>query len=209
MAPEIDRKVRMLEREVITQSEFFYCMLDALGYFPAEERQAILAALAGHSSDSVREAVVKLQVFLRNQALSRNIEHVRRNSPLRPGMRLELCGDYCNSSEGHLRWLSGGECCTATFLRFERLGENLTPVAFVEFDEAIDIPGHKGRYGVMFTRYGCDSPAWVLPEEDVAICVVEALPNDMKGFCDSHPFTERHVRCRVQETPDEPTGSIG
>ncbi len=209
MAQEIDRKVRLLEREVITQSEFFNSMLDALGNLPAGEKQSILGALSGHSCESVRKGVMKLQVFVRNQALSRDFEYVQRNSPLRPGMRLELCGDYCNSSEDHLRWLSGGECCTATFVRFERLGEDLAPVAFVEFDEAIDIPGHKGRYGVMFTRYGCESPAWVLPEEDVAICVVEALPNDMKGFCDSHPFTERHVRCRVKETPDEPTGSNG
>jgi hypothetical protein len=41
------------------------------------------------------------------------------------------------------------------------------------------------------------------------MCVVESLPNDLDGFCDAHPFTDRHVRYRVQETPDEPDGSNG
>jgi len=108
-------------------------------------------------------------------------------------------------------WLRGRECCRATFVRFERLSKsrNLTPVAFVEFDEAIDMPGHNGRYGVLFARYGCDSPAWALREDSVAMCVVEALPNDLEGFCDSHPYTERHACYRVKATPDAPEGANG
>jgi hypothetical protein len=72
-----------------------------------------------------------------------------------------------------------------------------------------DTPGCNGRYGVLFARYGCDYHAWALPEGSVALCVVDVLPNDMDGFCDSHPFTERHVRYRVEETPHEPGGTDG
>jgi len=212
MAQEIDRLVRLLERELITSSEFFYSMLEALANFPAEEKQSILGALAGHSSEKVRNAVVTLQAWVRNQDLSRDFEHIRRSSPLRPGMCLELSGDKeVYLPENRRPWLSGRECCRATFVRFERLSKNLnlTPVALVEFDEAIDIPGHQGRYGVLFARYGCDDVAWALPEGSVALCVVEALPRDLEGFCDSHPFTERHARYLVEETPDEPDGSNG
>jgi hypothetical protein len=209
MALGIDRLVRLLEKDGITPSEFFNSMLEALGNLPAGEKQAILGALADHSSERVREEVVQVQVFVRNQELSRDFEHIRRNSPLRPGMCLELFGDDVYSSNTPPWWLSGRECCRATFVRFELLRENLVPVALVEFDEEIDMPGHKGRYGVLFARYGCDYPAWALLEGSVAICVVEALPNDLKGFCNSHPFTERNACYRVKQTPDELDGSNG
>ncbi|MFN0017814.1 MAG: hypothetical protein ACKVP0_06110 [Pirellulaceae bacterium] len=212
MAQEIDRIVRLLERELITRSEFFNSMLEALVNLPAGEKESILDALAGHSSEMVRNAVVDVEAFVRNQELSRDIQHIRRNSPLRPGICLELRGsrEYY-SSEDRPWWLNGRECRGATFVRFERLSKNynLTPAALIAFYEAIDMPGHKGRYGVLFARYGCDYPAWTLREGSVALCVVEALPDNMEGFCDSHPFTERHACYRVKETPDEPSGSNG
>jgi hypothetical protein len=194
----IDRIVRLLESELISPSEFFNSMLEALASLPVGEKQAILGALAGHSSERVRTEVVQVQAFVRNQELSRDFEHIRRNSPLRPGVCLELSGDK-EYSRNDRPWMCGRECCRATFVRFEDLGENLTPVALVEFDEAIDMPGHQGRFGVLFGTYGCDDPAWALPEGSVAMCVVESLPSDLAGFCDSHPFTDRHVRYRVQE----------
>ncbi|MDX1944661.1 MAG: hypothetical protein SFU86_04575 [Pirellulaceae bacterium] len=208
--PAVDRLVRFLEREAITRSEFFYSMLEALEKFPAEEKQAILGALADHGSERVRESVVPVQAFVRNQALSRNFEHVRQNSPLHPGMCLELLADdYFYAADNRPSWLSGRECRRARFVRFERQGEHLTPAALVEFDEAIDLPGHKGRFGVLFARYGCDNGAWALPEGSVALCVVEAPPSDLNGFCDSHPFTERHARYRVMTTPEVPNGPHG
>ncbi|MFN0020138.1 MAG: hypothetical protein ACKVP0_17905 [Pirellulaceae bacterium] len=212
MAHEIDRIVRLLERELITRSEFFNCMLEALVNFPAGEKESILGALAGHSSERVQSAVVDVEAFVRNQELSRDIAHLRRNSPLRPGCCLELVGsrEYY-SSEDRPWWLSGRECRGATFVRFERLGknQNLTPVALIAFYEAIDMPGLQGRYAVLFARYGCDYPAWTLREGSVAMCVVEALPDNLEGFCDSHPFTERHAWYRIKETPDESDGSNG
>jgi hypothetical protein len=157
----------------------------------------------------VREECLRLQAFVRNQELSRDVEHIRRHSPLRPGMCLELVGDEdhysCDDRPG---WLRGRECRRATFLRFERLGENLAPVALVEFDEEIDMPGHKGRYGILFARYGCDYAAWALPKGSIALCIIEALPN-VGDFCDCHTFTERHACYRVKETPDEPDWSNG
>jgi hypothetical protein len=209
MAREIDRHVRLLERELIHPLEFFNSMLEALENLPAGEKQAILGALAGHRSERVREEVVHVQAFVRNQESSRDFEQVQRNSPLHPGIRLELfSGDVDSSGERPL-WPRGQECRGATFVRFERLGENLAPVALVEFDEVIDMAGHKGRYGILFARYGCDSPAWALPEGSVAMCVVETLPNDIEDFCAGRAFTERHACYRVKETPDEPDGSDG
>jgi hypothetical protein len=209
MAREIDRLTSWLERELITPSEFFNSMLEALGNLPAGEKQVILGALASHSSERVREGVVPLEAFVRNQELSRDFEHVRRNSPLRPGTRLELFGDGY-SSDARPVWLSGRECRGATFVRFERQqGENLAPVALVEFDDAIDTPGHKRRYGILFARYGCDYHAWELPEGPVVMSVVERLPNDPEDSCGPDPFTERYARYLVKETPDEPGGSNG
>ena len=200
MTPQIDRLVKLLEKGVITPSEFFNSMLEALGNFSAGEKLAFGEALAGQNSERVREEVVKLLAFVRNEGLSRDFEHVRRNSPLQPGIRLDLFGGDNYSPDRRLSWLGNRKCRRATFVRFERQGTNLTPVAFVEFDEAIDVPGHQGCYGVLFARYGCDHPAWALPEGSVALCVVEALQTELHGFCDSHPFTERHARYRVQET---------
>lgn len=204
MALGIDRFVRMLERELITRSEFFNSMMEALRNLPAGEKQSILGALAGHSSERVREGVVQVQSFVRNQELSRDIEHIRRNSPLRPGVRLELFADDVYSSDVCPLWLRGRESCSATFVRFERQGENLAPVALIEFDEAIYTPGRQRRFGILFGRYGCDYYAWALPEGSVLMSVVERLPNAPEDACDAHPFTERHARYRAKETPDEP-----
>jgi hypothetical protein len=206
MALGIDRLVSLVDREVLSRSEFFNSMIEALGNLSAGEKQAILGSLASHNSEIVREEIARLQPFVRNQELSRDFEHVQRNSPLRPGTRIELFRDDVDSSDNRPAWLRGQECCGATFVRFECLGKNLTPVAFVEFDESIDMPGHQGRYGVLFTRYGGDHPAWALSEASVAFCVVEVLPNNLEGFCDSHPFTERHACYRVTETPGGPGG---
>lgn len=208
MAQEIDRIVKLMEREMLGRHEFFNSMLEALANLPAGEKHAILVALAGHSNERVREEVMEVQAFVRNQDLSRDFEHVQRNSPLRPGVCLELfADDNVYSSDRCPLWLRGRECCRATFVRFERQqSENLAPVALVEFDEAIDTPGHTGRYGIMFARYGCNYAAWELPEGSVMMSVVVRLPNDPDDSCDPHPFTERHARYRVKETPDEVDG---
>ena len=209
MTPEVDRQIRLLEKGVITESEFFYAMLDALGNLPAGEQLAMLHALTSHRSEAVRAAVAQVQNFVQNRELSRDFEHVRRNSPLRPGCRLELFGSREFYASADRPWLNGREFCRATFVGFQSLGENLTPVALVEFDEAFDLPGCQGRFGVMFARYGRDEAAWAQQEWSVALSVVEARPNDLDGCCDTHPFTERQACYRVIETPDQPAGSSG
>jgi hypothetical protein len=199
MAQEIDRHIRLLEKQAISNSEFFNSMLESLAKLPSAEQQVVLEALAGHGNERVRNEVMTVQAFVRNQALSRDFEHIRQYSPLRPGVRLELLGSpEVYTADNRPEWLNGRECRRATFIRFERLDENLAPVALIELDEAIDIPGHQGRYGVLAARYGCDFPAWAFPEGSVALCIVEAPPNDLKGFFDSHPFTERHAYYRVE-----------
>lgn len=205
----IDRLVTLVQRELISRSEFFYAMIEAVGNLPAGEKQTVFDSLLGHSSELVREEGLRIQAWLRNQDLSRDFEHVRRHSPLQPGVRLELFAGDAYAPEDRRPWLSGREYASATFLRFERLGKGLTPVALVELDEAIDLPEHQGRYGVLFARYGLDHPAWALAEGSVALCVVAALPNDMDGFCDAHPFTERHACYRVKEGVEEAEGAKG
>lgn len=205
----VDRFIRSLERGWTTQSEFFNSMVEALAYLPAGEKQPILRALAVHGSERVREGGLRVQKYLRNQELSRDFEHIQRCSPLRPGMCLELSVGNLYPSNNRPAWLSGRESSKATFIRFERLGDNLAPVALVEFDETIDLPGHHGRYGVLFAWYGEDNPVWALLEGAVAMCVVEALPNHFEDFCDSHPFTERHVCYRVKATLDQASEANG
>jgi len=97
MALEVDRLVKTLEREVITGSEFRNTMLEV--NLSAGKKLTILGALAGHSSERVRKAVVEVEAFVRNQALSRDFEYVLQNSPLRPGVCLEMFADNVYSPD--------------------------------------------------------------------------------------------------------------
>jgi hypothetical protein len=91
----------------------------------------------------------------------------------------------------------------ATFLRFTSRGEDLIPACLVEFDEVIEIPGHKGRYGVLLASYGLDCAAWAQPEDNVIVYVAEALTEDISSFrfdgrASPNPI-ETHATYRVEE----------
>ncbi len=70
----------------------------------------------------------------------------------------------------------------------------------MEFDETVELPGHKGRYGVLFGSYGPHAAAWAETEGTVTVYVVEALPEDLNvvRFSDATAATQTHASYRVE-----------
>ncbi len=65
----------------------------------------------------------------------------------------------------------------------------------MEFDETIELPGHKGRYGVLFGTYGPRAAAWAETKGTVTVHVVEALPEDLNvvRFSGDAAATQTHA----------------
>jgi hypothetical protein len=187
---EIHRLIRAWEENYFTSLEFQDRVLGQLRELPAAE--------------VVRNVAVEFRSLQRHEALSKDIDYVRRISPLRPGIRLELFGGYdYYATEGKPAWLNGRECYRATFLDFASYGENTIPVALVEFDEVIEVFGQKGRYGVLFGTFGFDSVVWGQTDDVVAVYVCEALPEDLtliRFFRASDSVIETHATCRIEGT---------
>ena len=200
---DIDRLIDAWEAGIFTSTEFQDKLMTVVWALPAAEKRAALQALAAHLNEDVRHAARELQVFARHEALSRDFDYVRANSPLRPGVRLELFGGYdYYSTEGKPWWLNGHECYRAIFLGFASFGENAIPAGLVEFDEAIDLPGHKGRFGVLRTSYDSHTFAWGEAEGVVAVHVREALPEDLASIRSSLDLAlaaETHASYRVEQ----------
>jgi hypothetical protein len=190
---------------VVTSGEFFVQMLELLDKLSSKEKHEMVSTLAHHHDERVCREAQEIQNFVRHEELSKDFAYVQRNSPLRPGTHLELFGGYdYYASGGHPRWLNGHECYRATFLGFARRGEDKVPVALIEFDDLIDVPGHKGRYGILIGSYGTHSFAWGQPEGTVLVHVVATLPDDPEAFCASHSWEtaiESHASYRVEGTP--------
>jgi hypothetical protein len=204
LTAELARLIDDWEDGSLAQSEFFERMSQCLWPLAPAAKEAALAALSAHANEGVRKAASECGLFSRNEALSRDLDHVRRNSPLRPGVRLALFGGYdYHSSGGKPYWLNGRTCYRATFLRFAPRDEDLIPAGLVEFDEAIDMPGHTGRYGVLLSTYGMDFVAWALPEAEVVVYLTEVLPKDLRVFrFDGRAFPdpiETHATYRIEE----------
>ena len=180
--PEIDDLIRDWE-EASSPLEFSARVMECLWALPAAKRDAALEHLSAHADETVRQVASEWQAFARQRALSTDLDHVRRNSPLRPGVRLALFGGYdYYATEGKPAWLNGRECYRATFLRFATRGDDTIPAGLVEFDEVIEIPGHNGRFGILLAGYGQDFFAWEQPEEDVVVYVTQVLPGDVSSF---------------------------
>jgi hypothetical protein len=147
---------------------------------PLIARRAALEALSAHADKDVRNAALEIEAMARNEKLSKDLDYVRQNSPRRRGTRLELFGGYdYYSSEGKPWWLNGRDCYRATFLAFASRGEDTIAAGLVEFDEAIDVPGHKGRYGILLASFGLRTVAWQQTEGDVVVHVTETFPEDL------------------------------
>jgi len=207
---EIDCLVRNITTGMLTSGEFFARMVELLDKLSSEEKHEMISTLAHHPDEIVRRETQEIQSFVQHGEFSKDFDYVRRNSPLRPGTRLELFGGYdYYASGGHPRWLNGRECYRATFLGFARRGKDRVSVALIEFDDLIDVLEHKGRYGILIGSYGTHSFAWGQPEDTVLVHVVAALPDDPEAFCASHPretAVESHASYRVEGTPGQTAG---
>ena len=202
---DIERIVEDWQSGHLTSLELESRMMAVLWRLPFAERDAGLRALAARSDEAVRNAAIELQALAQNDALSRDADYVRQNSPLRPGMRLELFGGYdYYASQGKPWWLNGHECYRATFLGFASCGEDAIPAAVVEFDEAIALPGHAGRYGILRASPSSRAIAWGGTEEVVAVHVRQARPADNlaaeRSALDLALAAETHATCRVEGT---------
>jgi hypothetical protein len=183
MSEKIDDLIRARIENSVTSLEFTMHLLRNLQELPLATREATLEVLSAHVREEVREAASECRLFMRHQELSWNLDYIRQNSPLRPGSRLELFGGYdYYSADGKPWWLNGRDCYRATFLSFASRGENTIPAGLVEFGEAVERPGHKGRYGVLLANYGTHSAAWIPAEDDVVVYVTEVPPEDVSPF---------------------------
>jgi hypothetical protein len=116
--------------------------------------------LLAHTDPDVRQAAQEFQGSARHEELSKSLDYISRTSPLRKGVRLELFGGYdYYSTEGKPGWLNGRDCYRATFLGFAARGEDTIPAGLIEFDETIEVPGHRGRFGVLLASYSMNSAA--------------------------------------------------
>jgi hypothetical protein len=201
---EIHRLIDAFEHDTFTTGEFQNLVVVELTKLSAMEQRDALAILAAHAHEDVRNIAVEFGLLQRHEALSKSIDYIRRVSPLRPGCRLELFGGYdYYSSKGKPAWLNGRDCYRATFLRFACWAENTIPTALVEFDEIIGGPDYKGRYGVLFARFGPASIAWGEREDVVEVYVKEALPEDVsviRFYRASGCVAETHATYRIEET---------
>ena len=85
---------------------------------------------------------------------------------------------------------------------FVSYGENTIPAGLVEFDEVVEVPGHRGRYGVLLASFGSDSVAWEQSNGLVVVYVTETLPEDLSFLRCSHTSAtaiETHATYRVSE----------
>jgi hypothetical protein len=202
--------MRAWEENIIAPNEFRDRMMDHLWKLPFAKRHAALEALSTHAREGVRQTALEFQVLERHEELSKNFDYVRKNSPLQQGARLELFGGYdYHSSEGKPWWLNGRTCYRVTFIGFASYGEHTIPAGLVEFDEVIEVPGHKGRYGVVLATYGLHSFAWGQSEGVAEVYVTEALPEDLtaiRTYRASASAIETHAAYRVEES-QSPTSS--
>jgi hypothetical protein len=208
----IRRLIDDKEANCFTSMEFWNHMLDQLWKLPAATRPGVLAELSAHADEDVRRAALDFQTFARHDALSKDLDYVRQHSPLRPGTRLELFGGYdYHADGGKLAWLNGQECYRATFLGFAARGDGMIPAALVAFDEPVDVPGHKGRYGILLGTYGLDSIAWGRTDDVVEVHVTDVPPDGVTGDLtgdlrairfarDPVSALETHATCRVEGT---------
>jgi hypothetical protein len=199
---EIHELIRLWEENYFAFGEFQNLMIGQLRKLPAAERQDALETLSAHANEDIRQVAAEFRLLQHNEGLSKDIDYVRQHTPLRPGSRLELSGGYDDqSSGGKPAWLNGRDCYKATFQRFVSYGENTVPVALVEFDEVVEGPGYKGRYGVLFAGYGPNSIAWSETEDVVSIYVSEALPEAtlIRFFRASGSAAETHASYRVEK----------
>lgn len=161
----------------------------------------MLGQLSEHSDESVRGVAEEIREMIhRSEEQIKDIDQIRRTSPLQPGVALFLGGGY-DSAYSEPFWLNGREYYKATFIDFVPCGADKMPAAFVELENEIDLTEgsglrHKGRYALLKLRYVAD---WA-ETETVKVHIVEALPADVEAFYSSHLFgteIESHASYKI------------
>jgi hypothetical protein len=200
---EIHQLLRLWGENYFTSTEFQNHMFVALEKLAPTERQDVLETLSADADDDIRNVAAEFRLIKHYEGLSKDIDYVRRHTPLRPGCRLELFDGYdYHSTEGKPAWLNGRECYRATFLRLTSYGEHTIPVALVEFDEIVEGPDYKGRYGVLFASWGSGLVAWSEAEGVTSVYVCEALPEDettIRFWRGSASAAETHATYRIED----------
>jgi hypothetical protein len=162
----------------------------------------IASALHQHPSEDARWIGRELQRVLDEYARQiKDIEQIRRTSPLQPGTRLILSGGY-SAAYSRPWWLNGREYYKATFIMFAERGAGKMPVAVVELDTEIDMTEgrglrHNGRFALLRLLYVSN---WT-ETETVTVHVVEALPDCVETFYGPHPFgteIETHAKYSIE-----------
>lgn len=194
---ELDRLIRLHVDGNISGCELEGKVLQYLWKLP-EQKDAVLKSLSNHADKSVRRVAGCVADLLRKcEEQIKDIDQIRRTSPLHPGTRLTLAGGYtgvvqCQADGKWYRapwWLNGRQCYQGTFLAFAERGAGIVPAALVALDDEIDLTEggglrHKGRYALLTLLYVAN---WT-EKGTVTVHVVEALPGDVEAFYSSHPF---------------------
>jgi hypothetical protein len=174
-------------------------------YDKPEVAAEFVRLLRQHPDKGVCSIGESIEEFFRQRAAQiKDIEQVRRVSPLQPGTRLVLSGGYAHP--GPPRWLDGRPCYKATFLAFAERGADKMPAALVRLDEPIDMvegggQRHRGQFALLKLWHVAN---WE-ETETVVLHVVEALPEDVEQFYATHPFgteIETHVTYAIDREPD-------
>lgn len=189
-------------RNAITLGEFFDKMCTHLSDLSPAEKKVLLEELLAHPDQDVRDAAKEYGLMMHHEELSKNLDYILENSPLRPGVWLELYGGYDYfSSGGKPLWLNGRDCYNATFLRFASFGQDTIPVALVKLDDFVELPSHKGSFAILRATYSSHSFAWGEPEGTVQVHIMEALPKDLNSIRSRLTFdfaTEAHATYRIR-----------
>jgi hypothetical protein len=176
------------------------------------EREQVLDDLSRNPFEAVQSVVQEVRDSIRqDEERIKDIDQLRRTSPLQPGVALILFGGY-DSAYSESWWLNGRRHYKATFIDFVHRGADKMPAAFVKLEEEIDLTEasgqlHKGSYALLKLRYVAD---W-RDTETVGVHIVDALPADVEAFYSSHPFgteIESHATYRIANHEDEITDSL-
>jgi hypothetical protein len=205
---ELNRLVQLHDRGEITRLEVEESILDYLWQLP-QQKDEVLEALSVHPDDFVRQAVPGIQrIMRRRDEQIKDMDQIRRTSPLQPGTRLKLSGGY---DHGQSWWLNGRDCYHASFIAFAERGADKMPVAVVELEEELDMveacgQRHKGRYALLSLLFIAN---WDR-KGTVTVHIVETVPTDFAAFYLSHPFgTEIETHATYEITSSDRTAGSG
>jgi hypothetical protein len=201
LSEDIQQVIRALQRNIICEGEFFNNLWGRLLDLPSAERTVLFEELLAHPDKAVRDEAERCRLMIHYGELSKDLNYILQNSPLKPGVQLELFGGYDHYTSGGPHWLNGRECYYATFRGFASSGENTIPVALVKLKDFVELPGHKGSFAILRTSYGPDSFAWGQLEGTAEVHIMEALPEELASIRSrlSADFaTETHATYRVQ-----------